>query len=341
MTRPADLTPFPRAPMAVPPLDHHVVLPILGIATRFETNSRAVLDVVTDAFGAWRALDVAAGHGEAPACVRIVVRDGADAAGVDGPRAPVMHIWPDATRFVAHSPSSVGVADPARREAVAFVTAALVADARHFQHAMLEALTLALLSQFDRHPVHAASVRGRARVALLVGPSGSGKSTLAYAAQRAGLTVLSDDRTWIQLRPSLRIWGWPARARLRLEARDFFPELAAATTLTEVDGKHKLDAGRAWDAGDATTDERGGLEPAVCLLAPGAECAALERATREEVLQTLMARPEPGFDRFPERQAAVAESLAAGPAWRLRLSNDPREAIPLIERIVDGEPTTT
>ena len=38
------------------PLPYAVTLPVLGIATRFATNDRAMLEIVDEAFGVWRAL---------------------------------------------------------------------------------------------------------------------------------------------------------------------------------------------------------------------------------------------------------------------------------------------
>ena len=38
------------------PLPHCVTLPVLGIATHFETNSSDVRDIIEESFGRWRAL---------------------------------------------------------------------------------------------------------------------------------------------------------------------------------------------------------------------------------------------------------------------------------------------
>ena len=110
--------------------------------------------------------------------------------------------------------NSVAVSDPLRREAVVRVTKGLVADRMHFRTEVLEAVTLALLSHFDRHPVHAAAVALNGRAVLLAAPSGTGKSTLAYHCHLDGLDLLGDDHVRVQLEPSVRVWGWPARVRL-------------------------------------------------------------------------------------------------------------------------------
>jgi hypothetical protein len=281
-----------------------VELPVLGITTRFATNSRYVLDVVGEAFGRWRAV---AAIESLAVRVRIVVDDGTEGAG----RAPVRHICPDATRVIVHSPGSVGISDPERRESVAYVTAALVQDRAHFREAMLEALTLSLLSHFDRHPIHAAAIARDGRAILLAGPSGSGKSTLAFAAHAAGLDVLSDDRVWVQLEPAFRVWGWPGRVRL----------------LGDHSKKEKkvLDLPTPADASGYSADRA-----VACALVRGHGRASIDPLPPAMIADVLARQPDPGFDRFPERHADVVAALAEHGGWQLTLSDDPREAVALL-----------
>src|SRR6185436_3042022 len=95
---------------------------------------------------------------------------------VDG-HTPVRHFCPDATRVFVHAPGGFGVSDPVRGESIAYVTTRLAADRAQFRAEVLEALTLALLSHFDRHPIHAAAITRRGRAVLLAGAAGAGKST--------------------------------------------------------------------------------------------------------------------------------------------------------------------
>ncbi|HEU4630135.1 MAG TPA: hypothetical protein VFS08_10335 [Gemmatimonadaceae bacterium] len=335
MSRPlVDFAPAASPLLRDPPLDHVTELPVLGIATRFATNSRYVRELVEETFGGWRCVadDADASPG---AQVRIVVHEGDE--GDEGEEhgaghAPVRHICPDATRVIAHSPGSVAISDPARAEAVAYVTTALAADRAHFRDAMLEAITLALLSHFDRHPVHAAAVARDGHAVLLAGPSGSGKSTLACLAHAAGFHVLGDDRVWVQLAPRRRVWGWPGRARLLPDAAAHLPELARLGAPDETDGKGKL----AVTLGGAPGAARYVAERAtVCLLVRAQGRAGLQRLAPAEVADVLARRPDPGFDRFPGRHEAVVRTLAAHGGWRLALSDDPREALPLLQRMLD------
>ena len=72
-----------------------------------------------------------------------------------------------------------------------------------------DTLLLFLLTRSGRIPVHAAGVVIGKMAVVLAGPSGTGKSTLSLAAMARGLRILSDDTVYIQLQPSLRIWGFP------------------------------------------------------------------------------------------------------------------------------------
>jgi hypothetical protein len=285
--------------------------------------------MITETFASWH--DVGdqgeAGH-ESPLRVRVVVHEGTEPG--EG-RTPVRHICPDGTRLIAHSPGSVAVCDPSLREAVAFVTTALVADREHFRSQILEAMTLSLLSQFDRHPLHAAAIAWRAGAAILAAPSGTGKSTLAYLAHRSGFHVLSEDRIWIQRSPSLRVWGWPGHIHLRPEAPARFSELAKVPTSPHAGGKPRL----------AIATHNGGRAPicfaddfAVCVLQRGTGAASLNRLAPDVLAAALHAQVPPGFDRFPERIDATVSALARRGGWQLHLSDDPNDALPLLMQIV-------
>jgi hypothetical protein len=317
-----------------PTLAYIVELPVLGLPTRFETNSRSVGEMIAETFAPWRHVGAeGVGHmaKEPPLRVRIVVHEGTEHG--DG-RSSVRHICPDATRLIAHSPGSVAVSDPLRRDAIAFVTTALVADEIQFRGQIVEAMTLSLLSHFDRHPLHAAAVAGRvgARAVILAAPSGTGKSTLAYLAHRSGLHVLSEDRIWIQRSPTLRVWGWPGRIHLRPEAPARFAELAKVSPSPHAGGKPRL----------AVEMSSGAHAPVcfaddfvLCVVERGSDAAALTRAAPETLATMLHAQVPPGFDRFPERIDATIHALTRREGWRLRLSDDPHDALPLLMRIVE------
>jgi hypothetical protein len=311
-----------------PPITHEVELPVLGIRTRFETNSESVMTDIEESFGCWRDLDepnASAEHG--PLLVRIVVYEGTEEAPSSG-HVPVRHACPDATRLFVQSSHAAGISDPERREAVAFVDARLVADHAHFRSSVLDALTWSLLSHFDRHPIHAAAVATADRALLLAAPSGTGKSTVAWLAHRSGLELLSDDRVWVQLQPTPRVWSAPRPLRFLTSAADTFPEFDGVPVV-ETDGKRKLEVLLNGRAGS-----RQGSQVATCIMSRGDGPARLERATPPELESALLGQLAPGFDRFPERQRDVMKALAAGGGWHLTLGSTPHEALPFLAEML-------
>jgi len=308
--------------------DQVLTTSVLGVPVRFESNSYAVLDAAADAFG-----DAVAGSKpwrRKPLLVRIVVH-GEHAAPSSAPR-----VWsPDASRLILHGADRVAVADPIRRQALGFVPCALVARKMEFRQTILEALTYAIVDHYDRHPVHAAAVSHGGAIVLLLGPSGAGKSTLAYAAHLAGLTVVSDDTVWVQLRPRMTVWGPPTRGRrisLLPDARERFPTLAALDPVRLPSGKCKISVALDRPSDAALRAERA----VVCLLTRTSDETVLTRARPETVAAALAREPEPGFDRFPTRLAACARALAGVGGWELAVSNDPSSAVPHLVTMLDA-----
>jgi hypothetical protein len=291
-----------------------IELPVLGIRTRFETDDAEVARCIEEAFGVWRTLgdrSVTNVTGSPPLLVRVDVVPGDEGRLPLGGHAVVRYTCPDETRVVVETAASIAVSDPLRREAVARVTKGLVVDRMHFRTEILEAVTLALLSHFDRHPVHAAAVAVRGRAVLLAAPSGTGKSTLAYACHAAGMDLLGDDHVRVQLEPEVRLWGWPARVRLALDDH--------AKEKSIVETRERMSAARLV-AHDVT----------VCLLERDGGPASLTPIDAPTLARALDAQLAPGFDRFPARWPAVRDALAARAGWRLNLSSDPREGVALV-----------
>jgi hypothetical protein len=302
-------------------LDYERRLPVLGIETRFDSNSEDVIELVEQSFGRWRHLPESERTAATAARVRVIVNQGDE--GIAG-RSPISHTSGPDSRLLVQSPGSIGYVDPLRQESVAYVTSELVADRDHFRVAVLEAITFALLACFDRHPLHAAAIASGGRTALLAGLAGAGKSTLSYLAHSAGIDVLSDDHVWLQLDPDCRVWGSAPHARLRAEAAVHFPEIEhagvekVAVHLAPRDDDHRLVA-------------RG---PVVCILARG-DRASLAPLQPSDIQAELASQLSAGFDRFPERNGSVFAAIAGDGGWRLTLSDNPRDALPLLRRVLD------
>jgi len=303
--------------------DQRVVLPVLGLPTSFESNSAALLQLVEQAFGGWRAVEGLTTTRD-PLRVRILVFEGPE----HGPQPPaIRHLAPDATRMILQSAGSIAVSDPHRREVVGYVTTALLAERELFRTAFLEAATLALLSHFDRHPIHAACIARNGRAVLLAGASGAGKSTLAHLADTAGYDVLGEDHVWIQIEPPSQVWGWPGYARL-LNGESGKPEEQIPRSARD---DKRISPLRGRDRVSCYAAEA----PTVCVLDRGPR-AALDRVDAPTIVSALTRDVAPGFDRFPERNVAVAIALSARGGWRLTLTTNPNDALPLLDEMLNA-----
>jgi hypothetical protein len=261
--------------------------------------------------------------------VQIVVMEDGTGADRDPRDAAIRHHMSDDLRFVAQWGDSMAASDPARRMATIRVSRAVVADRARFRTEMLEAVVLALLSCFDRHPVHAAAVAHRGHALLLAAPSGTGKSTLAYLAHAAGLDLLSDDQVRVQLTPSLRVWGWPGRVRLLADSAARMGVTQPAEELANGKRKAVIETGHGVGAGRLVANEA-----TVCVLSRDGGAVSLEPLEPEALAHALESQLAPGFDRFPSRWPGVVRALTARGGWRLNLSDDAHDAIPVVRDLL-------
>src|SRR6267378_1877587 len=276
-------------------LRHVTELPVLGIPVRYESNSATALAVVEEAFGVWRGLcanpHLIAPHGVR---VRLIVHDGDErGAGAAGSHALVTCRMPDADRVIVHTPGSVGIADASRKEAIAYITPA-----------------------------------------LLAGPPGTGKSTLAYQAHRHGLRVLSDDAVYVQLDPMFRVWGLPGRLRLLTTAVSHFPELAgrSPTFLANGDEQLVVQCPGEWPA--ATAAAPVATRAGVCLLDRSGTVASKASASTAEVQAFLKDGMGLSRVRFGASLDEALRRLAGAGGWRVSLSTNPADAMPMLDEIL-------
>ena len=311
------------------PLRHRATIPVLGIPVHFASNAPAVLGIVEEAFGGWRVLEGAPQFiEEKEVTIRIVVHPGVEG---EAEHAEFFYRYIGDHRLLIGSPGSVAFSDPKAGWGVGYVTPQLVSDRQHFRYALLEALTLSIVTRHDRPPLHAAALARDGAAVVISGPSGVGKSTLAYAAARTGMGVLAEDTVYLQSHPRLRIWGLPGYLHLPLDGRDRFPELRDSLPTLMSNGKKKLAIDlRAQNAlPDLPVVERAAL----CLLTPGKR-TRIQALEPETAAHQLMQAFELGFDDFADTLRDPITRLAAQGAWRLELSEEPLEALPLLDRLL-------
>jgi len=302
---------------------------VMGIPVRFEGNSQYVLDAVKESFGKWEPVGSVDRRERQPR-VRVFLQEG-DEGGSDP--IPVRYRWPERDRAVVATPGSVGVAEVDRREAYAFVTTTLAADAEFFRYVVLEALTLMLVTGMDRHPLHAAAIVRDETAVLLVGQSGAGKSTLTYAALAKGWRLLAEEAVYVQLRPSLRVWGMPRTVRLPVGSERLFPELQDCSPEWLPNGKRKIVVPVEPAPGPQLHSSDRAI---ICLIDPSGGEAGLREATAAEIERALTLEIEQGFDMDLAATRVLAAKLAARGGWVLRRGGHPVECVTLLDRIVEA-----
>ncbi|HXG47063.1 MAG TPA: hypothetical protein VNO52_05515 [Methylomirabilota bacterium] len=304
-------------------------LPVLGVPVRFASNDPTAAREIEGRYGAWRPLVGRADLlSQSVVHVRIIVhRAGND----DLPNSLNLYRLPDRERLVVVVPGGIGVADLLRKDAVAYVSPALVEASDRFHFGLLEALTLFLVAHEDRQPLHAAAVTRRGMALLLAGSSGVGKSTLAYAALSRGFSLLSDDVAYLQVRPRMRVWGKPGQLSLPRDAVRFFPELGTVPPAWRPGGEKVV-------VSVPVPKEDCGLlasDAMVCLVERG-ETLALESVDSATIAEALRSRVEPGFDLFLDTMRDAILALAATGGWRIMLGDSPAAAAALLREAVDG-----
>lgn len=322
------------AARASDPLYHGVALrrvcerSVLGVLVRFESNSAVVMQAVDATFPA-RGQDRTSRATDAQVRVRLILHEG-----VEGPgeRIPISYRLPDEDRVVMHTQGSLAIADARRREGIAYLTRAFLGQFDHLCFGILEPLVLVLVTQLDRHPVHAAVV-GRGDTALvLAAPAGTGKSTLAYAAMRAGLTVFADDGAYIQTRPSLRLWGAPGRLYLPPDTRRWFPELARHRPRRLATGKTKLVIEPRRPRGNSG---RPATRVGVCLIERTGGPLRVARVGALTLKRALWTGLGVQLPMYRSTAGPALTGLCQGGGWRLNLSKNPEQAVGYLERMLD------
>ncbi|HZO90936.1 MAG TPA: hypothetical protein VFB38_21605 [Chthonomonadaceae bacterium] len=209
---------------------------VLGAPLEFATNAPTLAALAEETFGGWGTPDAQAGE---VLHLRVYLHNAPEAPSAQ--TALPLLIRAQGPYFWITLGSSLGFADRAAGFAAAFVTPAVAANRYLAQTGFLECLGIYLASRARPATLHAAALAHHDRCVLLTGGSGAGKSTLAYACLRAGFGLLAEDIVFSTGEGTpLLVWGNPCHLHLLPNAVRFFPELANAERIRQLNGETKL-----------------------------------------------------------------------------------------------------
>ncbi|HEY8520466.1 MAG TPA: serine kinase [Gammaproteobacteria bacterium] len=311
-------------------------LHVLGGEFTVESDDRAPLDLAVEAFGGLPRHRL--GSEPRRFRVRLAATDGDRSwpRSAEPPRptlvsgAGLLCATVDAHNFV--------VVDVALSRALVCVSRAMFAHRYHARYELVELAFLTLASRAQALvPLHAACIGAGGSGVLLIGPSGAGKSTLALHALASGLEVLAEDSAFVDT-GGLRVTGVPnyvhvpAAALASLERGPLEACVRRAPVIQRRSGvrKHEVDL-RAVPGRIAATPLR---LAAVVFLSPlrGASAAPLVAVGPDSLLRRL--RREQPYAAGLESWAAFERRIVDVPAYELRRTGHPREAVARLEALL-------
>jgi hypothetical protein len=214
----------------------------------------------------------------------------------------------------------------------------MAADRSATQLNFIECLGLFLAAADRPVTLHAAAVVRHGRCVLLTGEHGAGKSTLAYACLRAGFQLMAEDvifgnRVEDSTPAAFEIWGNPRFLHLLPDSMRFFPGLARATAVDQLNGERKLriDVSK---LGVGASVECGSVWGVCSLGRSSGRRTFLRPADRAAVVRALTHfEGDPPIDSAASSAAAVR--LLDGRVAHLEVGCDLDEAVRVLRRWID------
>lgn len=140
--------------------------------------------------------------------------------------------------FATYSERDKMIFNLLEREVSGTFSSAAVQDEELWKRIILPVMVGVMTPSLGTVAVHSACLVYEGQGLLISGYSGVGKSTLAVALARRGLSLLSDDWTYVSSRQgSLEAWGLPVPVKLLPDAVRFFPELAGLSSSPSLNGE--------------------------------------------------------------------------------------------------------
>lgn len=232
-----EYAPTPDKLWRTAPLPLRARYAVMGVPLEVATNAPCLAAQAAEVFGEWGAPSTPESAGVKR--LHVYLHDVPDTFRPDAPSAALTRMQQD--YFLLSAGNSLGFADPTAGFACAFLTPTLAAASMWAQVCFLECLGIYLVCRERPITLHAAAVIHQSRCVLLTGADGAGKSTLAYACLRAGFQLLAEDIVFARAPESpLEVWGNPWNIHLLPDAVRFFPELANAPRVQQLNGETKF-----------------------------------------------------------------------------------------------------
>lgn len=302
------------------PIDHAVTLRVFGIGLTVESNSPTIIEWASTLFPVADDLEPRARH-------RVIIepsRTTIDA--IDNTQWRV----PDADHALLRAPGLVGALDLGASQGVVYAEESYARFRSQFVDSAICGPVLSLVTRHDRQPVHAAALRCGDAGLLLLGTSGTGKSTTCYVASRAGIDVLTDDCVRVQHSPELRVWGAPGRIHLLEDAAKRFspPTMLDAVRITP-NGKTKRVV-----MTPKCAQPHFLRRVRACLLQRGDGPVSYAPMSADEIVTAILTAPEAVCDFNEPGRVPAARAVAGSGGWRLTLSKDPEETVPVLKELL-------
>jgi hypothetical protein len=271
-------------------------LHLLGVPTRYRSDSAAVIRAVERALAGWCDLPAALVGPGPPVTVDILVREPVAAEEL-APAADAFVVRAHGDTVLAARGDTLLAARVAQGSALAFVGPALLADEATLSERVIRFLGLLLASGRDRIPVRAVGVVRGGTALLLMGGHAADKAQLCAACLRSGFALLGDGLVYVSLDGGPQVWGAPGAGGLATHA-----ERALVCEVERAVGQ----ASR--------------LEP-------------LEREAAEALVADAVPTE---LEHVRMRSSQVARDLTAGVSRRLLLGSDPASAVALLSYLSEA-----
>lgn len=306
---------------------------IAGAICSLSTNSQAIHDMIGESFGQ------ADESGLTPDLTMQFWVDGVS-RNVEAWSKPYFRGL-DHLVFARFDTESEVLIDLGQRRVIGRLSPEIASNRAYFTRVVFPAI-FGIISETVRvTPLHCACVAQNESAVLLAGDSGSGKSTLSLALAQSGLTLLSDDWTYLSRRGT-RVLAWSLSNSLKLlpDTLKHFPELARIDPTISQNGElaYEPDAERVFGIQRCACAEprclifleRDGTRKPSLIEVSSVEAAAHLEQNLEELPATIC--------EVRDFLVKTIRILVQAPCWKLRFGGDaPQMAARSVMEFLNGK----